>query len=312
MNITILGCGAYGLALATMFQENNQNIFMWNKFQNEIESLKEKYPTIKFTTNLKEAIENSDLIVIAIPVAFLEETIKSLKNDYQHQDILIASKGIDTTTLKFAHEIITQYLNAPLGILSGGTFAADMIEKKVMGLTLATTEQRISQKVKNSLQNRYLKIQVTSDIIGTSICGAIKNVIAIGFGLLDGASYPESSRFLFLTEAIYEIQTLIKALGGDPKTIMTYAGIDDIMMTCTSAKSRNYTLGKMFGEKRPISEIKEYQNNTTIEGLGTSKAIFQLANQKNITLPLTTIIYQILYENKNYLALIQYLEEKES
>ncbi len=312
MNITILGCGAYGQALATMFQENKQNIIMWSKFQSEINSLKDKYSSINFTTDLKKAITNTDLIVIAIPVAFLEETIKTLKKDYQHQDILIASKGIDTTTLKFAHEIISSYLNAPIGVISGGTFATDMINKKVMGLTLATTEKRIFQKVKTSLQNQYLKIQESTDIIGTSICGAIKNVIAIGFGLLDGASYPESSRFLFLTEAIYEIKYLITELKGNPNTIMTYAGIDDIMMTCTSSKSRNYTLGRMIGEKRTQTEIEKYKENTTIEGLGTSKAIYQLAKEKKITLPLTNIIYKILYENKSYLELIHYLEKKES
>ena len=150
--------------------------------------------------------------------------------------------------------------------------------------------------------------QYTNDYIGVSICGSIKNVMAIGFGILDGASYPESSRFLFLTEAIYEIKHLINELNGNTDTIMSYAGIDDIMMTCTSSKSRNYTLGRLLGENKSKEEIEEYKNTTTIEGLGTSLSIYNLAKKKNINLPITNIIYNILYNNKDFNTLIKHLE----
>ena len=313
MKITILGCGVYGMALATSFLKNKVTLIMWNKFEKEIETLKENYDSIQFTTNLEKAIQNTDLIVIAIPVAFLEETIKELKKYYKGEDILIASKGIDTKNISFAYEIIEKYLNnASIGVISGGTFAIDMMNQKVMGLTLGTTSKNIQEKVKHSLESSFLKIQYTNDIIGTSICGAIKNVMAIGFGMLDGAGYPESSRFLFLTEAIYEIQNLIEKLNGNSKTIMSYAGINDIMMTCTSYKSRNYTLGKMIGEQKTKEEIEEYKQNTTIEGLGTSKAIYELSKKKNIALPISQIIYEILYEEKTLNHLIKYLEKKET
>lgn len=309
MNITILGAGAYAKALA--FNFNNCTLTMWSKFRNEIETLKEKYKNINLTTNLEQAIKNTNLIVIAIPIAFLEETIINIKDYYQNQDILIATKGIDIKTKNFAYEIVKKHLNnSKLGIISGGTFAQDMEEKKVMGLTLATTHNSITEKIKNHLESNYLKIQYTNDYIGVSICGSIKNVMAIGFGLLDGANLPPSSRFLFLTEAIYEINNLIIELNGNKDTILSYAGIDDIMMTCTSSLSRNYTLGKIIGENKPIKEIEEYKNNTTIEGLGTSKAIYELSIEKNINLPICTTIYQILYENKNYQELITLLEKK--
>lgn len=313
MKITILGCGVYGMALATSFLKNKVTITMWNKFEKEIEKLKENYNSIQFTTNLEKAIKNTDLIVIAIPIAFLEETIKELKKYYKKEDILIASKGIDTKTTLFAYEIIENHLNnASIGVISGGTFAVDMMNQKVMGLTLGTKSKSIQNKVKQSLESSFLKIQYTDDIIGTSVCGAIKNVMAIGFGMLDGAEYPESSRFLFLTEAIYEIQNLIEKLNGNLNSIMKYAGIDDIMMTCTSSKSRNYTLGKMIGEQKTKEEIEQYKQTTTIEGLGTSKAIYELSKKKNITLPISQIIYEILYKEKTLNHLITYLEKKET
>lgn len=313
MNITILGCGAYGMALLEMFRVNNCNIKMWNRFDDVFNSLRNDYPDIYFTSDLRMSLVDSELVVIAIPIPFLESVIVELKDVYDNQDILIASKGIEVENGLFASEIIGKYLpDANIGAIAGGTFAIDMQARKVMGLTLGTTCQSITDKVKKALENRFLKIQYTSDLIGVQVCGAIKNVMAIGFGILDGADYPESSRFLFLTEAIYEIKNLIIKLGGNSDTIMSYAGIDDIMMTCTSSKSRNYSLGKLIGQNKSKEEIDEYKRMTTIEGLGTAKAINSLCLKKNLALPICDIIFNILYNDCSYSELITYLEEKES
>ena len=308
MNISILGYGVYGKALAGVFLEKETNkVSVWNKFEHEFDK---KYVKINFTTNLGSAVKDADLIVIAIPVAFLDETIASLKEVYEEQDILIASKGIEIDSGLFAYEIVRKYLgNVPVGVISGGTFAGDMVNKKIMGITLGTKYDSIKDKVKASFETNYLKVQYIDDIVGVSVCGSIKNVMAIGFGLLDGAKYPPSSRFLFLTKAIYEIRDLIKELGGNESTVLTYAGIDDIMMTCTSVESRNYSLGNLIGKNSTREEIEDYKSKTTIEGLGTSKAIYKLARDKNIKLPLSEVIYKILYEDKDINELIKILEK---
>lgn len=309
MNISILGYGVYGKALASVFlgKGNKIRVSVWNKFEHEFDR---KYARISFTTNLDTATRDADLIVIAIPVAFLDETIISLKEVYEGQDILIASKGIEIDSGLFAYEIVKKHLgDIPIGVISGGTFAGDMADKKVMGITLGTKYDSIKDKVSTSFETNYLKVQYIDDIVGVSVCGSIKNVMAIGFGLLDGAKYPPSSKFLFLTEAIYEIRKLIKDLGGNDDTVMTYAGIDDIMMTCTSVESRNYTLGNMIGSKKSLEEINHYKKTTTIEGLGTSRAIYKLAKDKNIYLPISEVIYKILYEDSDINELIKLLEK---
>lgn len=310
MKVAILGSGAYGGALATCFLENDVDLVMWSRFDSDIEKLGDIYEGVNFTTDLKEAIRDKDLVVIAIPVAYLESVVSDMKDFYSNQDILIASKGIDTNSLFFSYEIVKKYLKVSnLGVISGGTFAVDMRKKKIMGISLATDSDIIKNKVRDSLGCSFLKVQYLSDYIGVSICGAIKNVMAIGFGMLDGASYPESSRFLFLTEAIYEIEFLIRSLGGDSETIMSYAGIDDIMMTCTSSKSRNYTYGAMIGKGDAIEEICEYRNNTTVEGFGTSLAIYELCLKKGINLPISFAIYKILYENASLELLLNCLKK---
>lgn len=311
MNVTILGCGAYGTALAVMFKENNCNIKMWNKFDNNFDMLRIELSDVIFTTSMEDSVNNTDLIVIAIPLAYLEDTVKELSGFYDNQDILIASKGIDTENGLFASEILKKYINCKnIGAISGGTFAIDMKDKKVMGITLGSKSDIIKNKVKNMLENKYLKVQYCNDILGVQICGSVKNIMAIGFGILDGANYPESSRFLFLTEAIYEINYLIKSLGGDNDTILSYAGIDDIAMTCTSSKSRNYTMGKLIGSGESIDNINKYKEETTVEGVGSALGINTLCSNRNINLNMCKIIYDILYNNTDYKKLIDYLINK--
>lgn len=314
MNVTVLGCGVFGMSLTSVFLENKNNkIVVWNKFDDDFKDLREKYLNVTFTTDLDSAVKGSDLIVIAIPITYLESVVKDLKEVCRDIDILIASKGIDTNSQLFSYQIINKYFkDINLGVISGGTFASDMQNKKVMGITLATKHESIKNKIKNYFECKFLRVQYIDDIIGVSVCGAIKNVMAIGFGMLDGAGFPPSSKFLFLTEAIYEIRHLIKALGGNVDTILSYAGIDDIMMTCTSNDSRNYTLGSMIGRRESLEKINEYKEKTTIEGLGTSLAMYKLASNNNINLPIVNTIYSILYNNADIIELIKILEKRES
>jgi glycerol-3-phosphate dehydrogenase (NAD(P)+) len=316
-NIAIIGTGAFGLALATMFNENKNNITMWSKFENEINNLKNtntfqnyKLPNnINYTTNIEQCIKNSDLIVIAIPVAFIKDTIKELKKYYQNTPILIVSKGIEQNSNLFAIDIVKNEIKTKdIGVISGATFAIDMIKKQPMGLTLATKSNKLQKLVMNTLKNKYLNIQYTKDIIGVELCGSIKNVIAIASGIIDGLGYGESTKYLLITKAIYQIQNFIILFKGNKNTILTYAGIDDIFMTCSSNQSRNYTLGSLIGSNTNKDKIEQYKKETTIEGLYTTKSIYDLFKSKNIDNELITIIYSILYENTDPNKLIQYLE----
>jgi len=161
----------------------------------------------------------------------------------------------------------------------------------------------------NTLKNKFLKIQITNDITGVELCGAIKNIMAIASGIISGLNYGDSTKFLFITKATYEIQNLIEEFNGNKDTILTYAGIDDICMTCSSKTSRNYTLGTLIGNNTNKEEIEKYKKETTIEGLYTTKSIYDLLKEKNINNSLINIIYNILYNNENPTNLIKYLEK---
>ena len=204
MNVTIFGCGAFGTALAYMFRENNCKIKMWDRFDNNFDSLRSEFNDVFFTTDMNESFDSDSLIVIAIPIEFIDGVIKELSNYYNGQDILVSTKGINSTLGLFTSDIINKYIKCDnMGVIAGGTFAIDMKNKNIMGLTLGTKSNSLIDKVKMCLDNKYLNIQYCDDMLGVQVCSAIKNVMAIGHGILDGDSYPESSRFLFLTEAMY-------------------------------------------------------------------------------------------------------------
>ena len=323
MNITILGAGAYGLALSSMFLENNCNITMWTKSDDEKERLekercnKKLLPDykisngIKFTTNLKEAVNDANVIVVAIPVKYVTNIIMELKDYYKkEQHICIASKGIEQGSCLFIASIIKKHIKTnKFCVISGGTFAVDMIKKVPLGLSLASKSKSTINIIKKTLQNDYLKLTVTNDVFGVEMYGAIKNVIAIAGGIIDGMGYPESTKCMFITKSLNDIVELIYEMGGNKKTILTYAGIGDLLLTCNSTKSRNYSFGRMIGEKASKEELDEYINNTTIEGLYTLKSIYDLIHRQKIKMPIINIIYDIVYNHKDIKLLEEYLKK---
>lgn len=321
MKVTILGSGAYGCALATVLNNNKNEVLLWTPFEEEAQNLTKTKMTkalpnvklpkeLKFTTNI-EKIKNSDLIIMAVPTAFLNSTSKKLKKYYSNEPICIATKGIEQGSCRFVYDIIKENLKTDkLAVISGPTFAIDLVHKSPVGLTLASQDKDTIDIVTKAFSNNYFKLRKTNDIIGTEICGAIKNVIAIASGIIAGMDMTESTKAMFITESLHDIKSLIKGLGSDGDTVLTYAGFGDLLLTATSEKSRNYTLGYMIGKGASKEEIDNYIKNTTIEGLYTLKAIGELVDGKDVDMPIINLIEKIIYEGKKPKELINFLIKK--
>lgn len=325
MKITILGTGAYGISLALMFNKNTDNITMWTKFIDELEMLDKKRENkkvlpniklphnIKFTNNMKEASEAADIIVIAIPAAFCDDVFAELRHyikEYQH--ICIATKGIEQDSCLFITDVLNKYIKTKnTAVISGPSFAVDIASNVPIGLTLATKNRQTENILKEYLQNDVLKLRTTDDVIGAEICGSIKNVIAIAAGILDGLNMPESTQAMFITESLHDIKELIKALGGDGKTILSFAGFGDLLLTCTSTKSRNFRFGVLIGQGKSQKEIQNFIDNTTVEGLYTLKSIYKLIHNKRVNIPIIDLIYDIIFNNADPNELKTFLIEKD-
>ena len=302
MKILIMGAGAYGLALANILSDKNE-VTVYSSIKEEIENLKATRKNerlfkdvilpekIKYT----DEIEESEIIVIALPSKIIKQELEKQKEKLKNKIIILASKGI--TQSKFLHEIVKETLDTEnIYVISGPSFAKDVIEKQEITLTLAGKEK---EKIKNIFNNEYIKIEETEDIIGTEICGALKNTFAIGAGILEGLDASESTKAAFLTKTVNDIKKIIKIFGGNENTILQACGIGDIILTCTSKSSRNYTLGKMIGSRVDDKEINNYITTTTIEGLTALRSIHNIINDNNIDIPMINLIYDIVYNRKN-------------
>ena len=322
MKICVLGSGAYGSALAVILNENKNNVYLWSPIKKEIQTFKEnreplKLPGVKLdeniiiTNDIEEATYNANLIVLAIPTAYVRSTIKKIKNYIKVKPICIASKGIEQETCAFVNEIILEELNSNnVAIISGPSFAIDVANKVPVGLTLACKSKETTKLVYNAFSNSHFKLRICSDIIGTEICGAIKNVIAIAAGMLKGMNMPESTSAMLITESVHDIKDLIKGLGGDGDTISSFAGFGDLLLTATSTKSRNFSFGILIGSGASKEEIKSYIENTTIEGLYTLTSIKKLLVSINTQMPIVELLYSIIYEDKKPKDLIKFLIKK--
>ncbi len=323
MKVTILGCGAYGLALSSILERNNVDVTLWtHKKEEEIELQNNRVSkrlidykisdNIKITSDIEASILDKDLIVIAVPAFAFEETTKKLVDFLDKKTcVLIATKGIQQDTCMFLSDVFKNYSKNKFGVISGPTFASDIIKISPVGFSLATSSSKVEKVVRKCFENEATKFRRSRDINGVEICGSIKNVMAIASGMLEGMGISDSTRALFLTESMNDVKNLIKALGGKKKTILSFAGFGDILMTCTSKESRNFSFGFLIGQGASKQEIDKYLLNTTVEGMYTLKSIHKLVRKKRVKMPIIDLIYEIINGTKEKEEMLRFLIEKE-
>ena len=319
MKIGIIGTGVFGIALASIINKKEQDITMWTAFKDELDDLEKnrirnnlnnyEIPSnIKFTNDIKNVCDGKDIIFIAVPAEFVSNTCKRAIPYISNQHICIASKGIEESSSMFLPDIVKNLFNTnKIGVISGPSFAIDIVNNVPIGLSLASYNPKTSSCIKSVLENDLLKVFETNDVIGTCLCGAIKNVLAIASGIINGMGFPISTQAMLITEALHDVKELINKLGGNGNTVLSFAGFGDIILTCTSEKSRNYSLGKLIGEGREKNDIEEYMKKTTIEGLTALRSIHNIINDNKIDIPIINLIYDIVYNGKPTASLIHFL-----
>lgn len=322
--ISLIGTGVYGLAMAMMVNKNHKDIIMWTEDNNKYEEykkvgqIKDIIPdldvpkNIKLTNSFEEAATNKDIIFIMSTAQWVGSICRSIKPYISKKTIVcIASKGIENVSCQFLSDIAYQELKIKnIAIISGPSFAIDMANNNPVGLSIASHSKKAIREIKKVLVNDTLKLRESNDLIGTQICGSIKNVIALAAGMLSGMDYPESTQCFLITESIHDIKNLISALGGNPKTILSFAGVGDLLLTCTSTKSRNYSFGKMIGAGATKEEKQKHLETTTVEGYHTLKSIYKLVKKKKIKMPIIDLIYKIVMNNEDPHLLVKFLINK--
>jgi len=324
MKIALIGTGVYGLAIATAINKNYTNIVMWSESKERYDKylqdgcIKDIIPDfvaskdIILTNSYEEAVKDAEVVFITSTAVFVSQICKEIKPFLSnHSKVCIASKGIDNKTCSFLSDIAQKELGIDnIAVLSGPSFAVDLAYNNPVGLSLAAKNKETIVKVKKVLENDTLKIRETEDLIGVQICGSVKNIIAVASGMLDGMGYPESTQSLLITEALNDVKHLIVALGGEKNTILHLAGVGDMILTCTSTKSRNFSFGRVVGIGSSREEINTYLKENTVEGYYTLQSIYQLIKNKKIEMPIIDLIYNIIMNEENPKMLVDFLINK--
>ncbi|HIT10572.1 MAG TPA: NAD(P)-binding domain-containing protein [Candidatus Onthousia faecigallinarum] len=296
MKITILGTGAFGLALGSLWhQYSNSDIIFWTSFQEEEEEITKHHTyqrvlpgiTLKedlvVTKDLKEAIRKTNLIVLAVPCGAVRSVLKQVNEVAQGpHHYLFVSKGLEKGSNDLMYDIFKeQNTLGTFSYLAGPTFAKELIQNIPTGMTLATREEEVEAIVKTLFQNTAIEIEISRDLIGVEYASVIKNILAIFMGAL-GVRYDiDSTKAYFLTEMVHQMESLLISLGGEKRTIYTYSGIGDLILTCNSINSRNYRYGRLLEQDREKAE--EFLHANTVEGRYALDAILEVCQEKKIS-----------------------------
>jgi len=322
-NILVLGSGAWGTAIADLIANNTKkNIYLWAYEEEVARSISTNYqnkkymPGKKLNKNILADIKLPNLhfkiIFVVIPSQFIFSFFKDFKNHFEKfnkdkHNFVICSKGIDLQRKKLLSEVVKEFFpKSNIAILSGPSFANDVLNRKPTAVTLATKSSKLAKILVDLLSNNYFRVYVSKDIIGVQINGAMKNVLAIAAGMTEGLNLGENARAAILARGIKEITRLVQAVGGKKDTVLGMSGVGDIILTCVSKSSRNYNFGVMLGKGKKIKDIINKEKHTT-EGVENIKVVYFLKKKHNIQMPILEAVYKILVKGYHFNKVINSL-----
>jgi len=311
MKIAILGAGALAIALTKIIDSEKNEIILWTKFETEKEDIKHSrentkmFPgikiadEIKITDNISEAVIGAEIIINVLPFMAVRDTIELLKPLYNEKQIILsATKGIDEETFITTTKLFEQCLGAiKIAALSGPSFAQEIVNKDNISFMLGSKDEETIHVLTKLLDAENIKLEITDDIDGIQLAGGIKNAIAIGAGILNGLKAADSTKAAYVASGMTDMAKLIACLGGKRETAYTYAGIGDLLLSCMSSTSRNYTFGDYIGQGFSVKQAFARMNGKTIEGYKVISTLHKYAKENNIKLYTIGTLYNIIFEN---------------
>lgn len=310
MTISILGAGSWSTAIADLLAER-EDVLIYARDEKVVSSINNDHVNIKYfpdnnlsknikaTNNLNEIFENK-YIVNGIPTQQIRNVLKEsnclLKDDHV---IINLSKGLELSSHKRISEIFKDFNpNISFVVLSGPSHAEEVILKMPTTIVSASEDMDLAKDVQNIFVRDYFRVYSSNDLIGVELGGAIKNILAFGIGMAQGLGYGDNAKAALITRGIHEMSRFACEFGAEFKTINGLAGVGDLIVTTTSVHSRNNRAGILVGQGLSLEELNE-KIKMVVEGIPTTKSVYELAKQKNIDLPITNEIYQVLFNNKD-------------
>ena len=312
--ISVIGSGGWGIALTILLHKNRHDLTIWSFDKREAEELKTtrenktKLPNIllpediKVTDDLKEAVDNKDVLILAVPSKAIRSVSKSLKDIIKDNQIIVnVAKGLEEDTLKTMTDIIEEELKGKkpqVAVLSGPSHAEEVGKGIPTTCVVSAHNKELTLYLQNIFMNPSFRVYTSPDMLGVEIGGALKNVIALAAGIADGLNYGDNTKAALITRGIKEISLLGVAMGGEQSTFYGLTGLGDLIVTCASMHSRNRRAGILLGQGKTLDEaIKEV--NMVVEGVYSAKSALMAAKKYNVEIPIIEQVNAVLFENKN-------------
>lgn len=309
--ISVIGAGSWGTALAVVLQTNGHGVTIWSIDENEIAMLKKerehknKLPGVKIdesialTTDLKEAADGKDMLVIAVPSPYVRSTAKSLAPFVADGQLLVSvAKGIEEGTLMTLSQILKEEIkNAKVAVLCGPSHAEEVGIGLPTTLVAGAEKRETAEYVQTVFMNEKLRVYTSPDVLGMELGASLKNVIALAAGMADGLGYGDNTKAALITRGIAEISKLACKMGANPKTLNGLTGIGDLIVTCASKHSRNRKAGMLIGQGYTMEEaMKEVK--MVVEGVYSAKAAIALGKKYGVSMPIIEQVNAVLFEDK--------------
>jgi glycerol-3-phosphate dehydrogenase (NAD(P)+) len=313
IKIGVVGAGSWGTALANLLGHKGFKIDLWvfeKDVKEQIESSRENQiflPGVSLSRNifpsndLAGVVTGKDLVLVVVPSHVMRDTGKKIQVDISPETIVVsASKGIENKTHLTMSGVLRQILHDTpedfFAVLSGPSFAREVAEKIPTVVAAASKDQTVAGFVQNVFATPYFRVYTNNDMIGVELGGAVKNVIAIASGVIEGLGLGLNARAALITRGLTEMRRLGLKLGANPRTFAGIAGVGDLVLTCTGVVSRNYTVGEKIGEGMKLNEILS-EMRMVAEGVKTAKSVYNLSRKLGVEMPICHEIYRILYED---------------
>ena len=328
--VAVLGAGSWGSVLANLLVDNGHEVELWSRDQDQVDRLNKDHVNPAYmkdftyssrlhaTTNMKAAVKGADVILIVIPTKGIRQVAHKLNGvlaDLDQRSLIVhATKGLEQNTYKRPSEMIKEEIDPKyrrdIVVLSGPSHAESVAIKDMTAVTAACANLADAEKVQKLFSNSYFRVYTNDDVIGAEFGAALKNIIAIGAGALQGLGYHDNARAALITRGLAEIRRLGVAFGANPMTFIGLSGVGDLVVTATSKNSRNWRAGYQLGQGQKLDDVINNMG-MVIEGVYTTKAAYELSKKRQVRMPITDALYRVLYEGEDIKTAISQLMSRD-
>ena len=321
--VAVLGGGSFGTALANLLADNGQRVLQWMRDPEQAQQMNisrenprylkgvKLHDAITPTSDLLATVSAAQMVVVAIPSSALRAALAPVADKLDGKMLISTTKGIEANTFLLMSEILAQIApGARIGVLSGPNLAKEVATGALTATVVASEDEALCRQVQQALHGRTFRVYASADRFGVELGGALKNVYAIISGMAAALGMGENTKSMLITRALAEMTRFAVKLGANPMTFMGLAGVGDLIVTCTSPKSRNYQVGFAIGEGLTLEAAVERLGEVA-EGVNTVKVLKAKAEELGVYMPLVAGLHAILFEGRTMVQVIEVLMKGE-